>query len=136
MFPEGSPDMNALLQQAAAMQQQLMAAQEDLANREVEGSSGGGLVRATGTCSPVRPSFFRLAVPRHYLRPRTFGSSSARSSLTSAACDCISPQQQAAAQMGQLTGGFGEGLSGLGLGGPGGSDEDDDRPQGPAGFVH
>ena len=45
-------------------------------------------------------------------------------------------QQQAAAQMGQLTGGFGEGLSGLGLGGPGGSDEDDDRPQGPAGFVH
>ena len=46
MFPEGSPDMNALLQQAAAMQQQLMAAQEDLANRQVEGSAGGGLVRA------------------------------------------------------------------------------------------
>ena len=49
MFPEGSPDMNALLQQAAAMQQQLMAAQEQLASTQVTGSAGGGLVRATVT---------------------------------------------------------------------------------------
>ena len=50
MFPEGSPDMNALLQQAAAMQQQLMAAQEDLANRQVEGA------QVAGWCEPPSPA--------------------------------------------------------------------------------
>ncbi len=49
MFPEGSPDMNALLEQATAMQQQLMAAQNDLAERRVDGNAGGGLVQATVT---------------------------------------------------------------------------------------
>ncbi|HVC74644.1 MAG TPA: YbaB/EbfC family nucleoid-associated protein, partial [Mycobacteriales bacterium] len=35
--------------QAAQMQQQLMAAQEQLARTQVTGSAGGGLVRATVT---------------------------------------------------------------------------------------
>jgi nucleoid-associated protein EbfC len=49
MFPGGSPDMAQLLQQAQQMQQQLVAAQEQLAHAEVTGTAGGGLVSATMT---------------------------------------------------------------------------------------
>ena len=45
------PNMQQLMKQAQQMQQQLMAAQADLAKLEVEGSAGGGLVRATMTGS-------------------------------------------------------------------------------------
>ncbi|GAA5163106.1 MULTISPECIES: YbaB/EbfC family nucleoid-associated protein [Amycolatopsis] len=45
----GMPDMQAILQQAQQMQQQLVAAQEELARTEVTGSAGGGLVTATVT---------------------------------------------------------------------------------------
>src|ERR1700756_5956560 len=47
MQPEGPPDMSALLAQAQQMQQQLMAAQQRLANAEVQGKAGGGLVEVT-----------------------------------------------------------------------------------------
>ena len=43
--------MAQLLKQAQQMQQQLVAAQEELAQREVTGSAGGGLVTATMTGS-------------------------------------------------------------------------------------
>jgi nucleoid-associated protein EbfC len=43
----GQPDMSALLAQAQQMQQQLMEAQENLANTEVHGQAGGGLVQVT-----------------------------------------------------------------------------------------
>jgi len=43
--------MSQLLQQAQQMQQQLVAAQEELASTEVTGSAGGGLVTATMTGS-------------------------------------------------------------------------------------
>src|SRR5881392_703401 len=43
------PDMQQLMKQAQQMQQQLMAAQDELASAVVEGSAGGGLVRATMT---------------------------------------------------------------------------------------
>jgi DNA-binding YbaB/EbfC family protein len=49
MFPGGQPDMAQLLKQAQQMQQQLVAAQEELAQAEVTGSAGGGLVSATMT---------------------------------------------------------------------------------------
>ncbi len=39
--------MSALLAQAQQMQQQLMEAQEKLANSEVHGQAGGGLVQVT-----------------------------------------------------------------------------------------
>lgn len=48
MFPEDM-DMNALLEQAQAMQAQLQQAQEDLANSVFSGSAGGGLVETTMT---------------------------------------------------------------------------------------
>src|SRR5947207_7691902 len=43
------PNMQELMKQAQQMQQQLMAAQDELAAMSVEGSAGGGLVRATMT---------------------------------------------------------------------------------------
>lgn len=43
----GQPDMQQLLQQAQKMQQDLATAQEELAQTHVEGSAGGGLVKAT-----------------------------------------------------------------------------------------
>jgi hypothetical protein len=41
------PNMQQLMKQAQQMQQQLMSAQAELADLEVEGHAGGGLVRAT-----------------------------------------------------------------------------------------
>jgi DNA-binding YbaB/EbfC family protein len=46
MAPAQQPNMQQLLQQAQKMQQQLVAAQEELAELRVEGSAGGGLVKA------------------------------------------------------------------------------------------
>ncbi|MCP9275962.1 YbaB/EbfC family nucleoid-associated protein [Mycolicibacterium arenosum] len=47
MQPGQQPDMSALLAQAQQVQQQLMEAQEALANAEVHGQAGGGLVQVT-----------------------------------------------------------------------------------------
>ena len=41
--------METLMAQVGAMQQQLMAAQQELAVTTVEGQAGGGLVKVTGT---------------------------------------------------------------------------------------
>ncbi len=46
-FGGGGFDMNALLQQAQAMQQQMVAAQQELAEREVDGTVADGLVTVT-----------------------------------------------------------------------------------------
>jgi DNA-binding YbaB/EbfC family protein len=52
----GGFDMNALLQQAQAMQEQMVAAQEQLATTEVDGTVSDGLVTVTvnGTGELVR----------------------------------------------------------------------------------
>ena len=47
MIPEG--DMSGLLAQAQAMQEQLVNAQQELAEMHIEGSAGGDLVTATVT---------------------------------------------------------------------------------------
>jgi DNA-binding YbaB/EbfC family protein len=47
----GQPNMQELLQQAQKMQQDLQRAQEELAQTEVDGQAGGGLVKATVTGS-------------------------------------------------------------------------------------
>jgi len=43
----GQTDMASLLQQAQQMQQQLAEAQDKLARTQIQGSAGGGLVKAT-----------------------------------------------------------------------------------------
>lgn len=45
----GGFDMNALLAQAQAMQEQMVSAQQDLATKTVTGSAGGDLVSVTMT---------------------------------------------------------------------------------------
>jgi DNA-binding YbaB/EbfC family protein len=52
----GGFDMNALLQQAQAMQEQMVAASQELADAEVDGTVGDGLVTVTvnGTGELVR----------------------------------------------------------------------------------
>jgi nucleoid-associated protein EbfC len=45
--PQGQLNMQQLLQAAAAMQSQLMSAQQELADAEVQGTAGGGLVTVT-----------------------------------------------------------------------------------------
>jgi DNA-binding YbaB/EbfC family protein len=47
MDPSGQMDMQQLLAAAQQMQNQLMSAQQELADAEVEGTAGGGLVTAT-----------------------------------------------------------------------------------------
>jgi len=46
-------DLQALMQQAQAMQQQALEAQERAARREVTGEAGGGLVKVTVTGAMV-----------------------------------------------------------------------------------
>lgn len=43
------PDMRQLMKQAQKMQEQLMAAQQELATKEFQGTAGGGVVTATVT---------------------------------------------------------------------------------------
>lgn len=45
------PDMRQLMQQAQKMQEQMLAAQQELAERHFEGSAGGGVVKAVVTGS-------------------------------------------------------------------------------------
>ena len=47
--PQGQPNMQQLMKQAQKMQQQLVEAQAKLAETQVTGSAGGGLVSATVT---------------------------------------------------------------------------------------
>ena len=47
--PGRQPDMQQLMKQAQKMQQQLVQAQQELAEKEVTGTAGGGLVTATVT---------------------------------------------------------------------------------------
>jgi len=47
----GQPDMQMILAQAQKMQEQLMAAQAELATAEVTGQAGNGLVQVTMTAA-------------------------------------------------------------------------------------
>ena len=47
----GQPDMQMILAQAQKMQEQLMAAQAELASAEVTGQAGNGLVQVTMTAA-------------------------------------------------------------------------------------
>jgi DNA-binding YbaB/EbfC family protein len=49
VIPGGQPNLQQLLKQAQQMQAQMASAQEELAETEVTGTAGGGLVTATMT---------------------------------------------------------------------------------------
>ena len=107
MRPGGQPNMQQLMKQAQKMQQELLAAQQELADTEVTGSAGGGLVTATVTGASElksRSSTRAWSTRRTSRRCRTW--SSPRSGTPTG------PRQELAGQrMGPLT----QGMGGLGL---------------------
>jgi nucleoid-associated protein EbfC len=100
-----SPDMNQLLEQAQQMQQQLVEAQQRLAETEVEGTSGGGLVTAkvTGTGDLIG-----LDISPEACDP---ADTETLADLVVAAVQnaTASAHERAAEQLGPLAGGFGGG---------------------------
>jgi len=118
---EGGPDLGQLLQQAQQMQEQLVAAQAQLAEERVEGTAGGGLVKATVTGTGDLVS---LNISPEVCDP---GDTDTLSDLVVAAIrDATAEAQKIASErLGPLAG-FGEGQGGLGdlgggAGGPGGT---------------
>jgi DNA-binding YbaB/EbfC family protein len=110
------PDMQALLQQAQQMQQQLMSAQQELADAEVSGTAGGGLVTAVVTGAGELKS---LDIDPKVVDPDDVET---LADLIVAAVHNASDKAQelAASKMGPLAGGLGGDLGGLGnLGLPG-----------------
>src|SRR3954451_9900422 len=106
MFPGGQPDMSQLLQQAQQMQQQLVAAQEQLARTEVTGSAGGNLVTATMTGSGELTA---LTIAPAAVDPDDL--ETLQDLVVAAVRDAKrAADELAAPQMGPLAGGFGGGL--------------------------
>ena len=116
MEPGGEPNIQQMLQQAQRMQEQLMSLQRELAETEVEGSSGGGLVTATvnGQSELIKlvidPAAIDVSDPQE--------SAETIADLVVAAIHAAGEEAQRLQEtkMGPLT----EGLSGLGGGLPGG----------------
>ena len=106
----GQPDLQMIMQQAQKMQEQLIAAQAELASSEVTGQAGNGLVQVTMTAAGevlavrIDP---RVVDPAQgaTLHPRGGGE------LQDAA---RAAQQLQAEKMGPLAGGLGD-AGGLGL---------------------
>jgi len=115
------PDMAGLLAQATQMQQQLMSAQAELAEAEVDGSASGGLVTATVSGTG---ELLRLAIQPAACDPDD--TETLADLVVAAVRDAnANAQHLAAAKLGPLAGGFG-GLGGALGGAPG---------AGPAGFA-
>ena len=111
MFPGGQPDLSQLMQQAQQMQQQLVAAQEELATREVTGTAGGGLVSATMTGSGELTA---LTIAPSAVDPDDL--ETLQDLVVAAVRDAKrSVDELAAATMGPLAGGLGGPGGGLGL---------------------
>ncbi|WP_319043205.1 YbaB/EbfC family nucleoid-associated protein [Kribbella solani] len=118
----GGFDMSNLLAQAQAMQNQLMEAQADLEEQEIEGSAGGGLVTAlvSGT-----GELLSLTIKKEAVDP---DDTETLADLVVAAVRDASEnaKQAAAAAMGPLAGGLGGafggegGIPGFGGGAPAG----------------
>ncbi|HEX3647167.1 MAG TPA: YbaB/EbfC family nucleoid-associated protein [Pseudonocardiaceae bacterium] len=109
--------MQAILQQAQQMQQQLMTAQQELADAEVTGSAGGGLVTAVVSGAGELKS---LTIDPKVVDPED--TETLADLVVAAVRDANNQAQElAASKMGPLAGGLGGGdLGGLGnLGLPG-----------------
>jgi DNA-binding YbaB/EbfC family protein len=98
--------MQAILQQAQKMQEQLLAAQQQLADAEVEGSAGGGLVKAVVSGSGELKA---LAIDPKVVDPDDV--ETLADLVVAAVRDAGANAQRLAEQtMGPLTGGLGGGL--------------------------
>jgi nucleoid-associated protein EbfC len=106
----GPPNMQQLMKQAQKMQQQLASAQAELAEAEVTGTAGGGLVVATVSGSGELKA---LSIARDAVDPDDI------ETLQDLVVAAVRDANRAAAElteqtMGPLTGGAG-GLGGLGI---------------------
>jgi len=140
---EPQMDMQQLFAAAQQMQEQLMSAQQALADAEVTGTAGGGLVRATVN---GQGELLDLSIDASAVDPadpeetaRTIADlvlAAVRDAYRSA--EDLQQQQMgpfAAAMSGGLPGGLnlpgGLDLSGLGIGAPGGYQDDPDEDDDP-----
>lgn len=107
----GQPDMSMILQQAQKMQEQLVAAQQELQETEVTGQAGNGLVEVTMTAAgEIRG----VTIDPKVVDPEDV--ETLQDLLVGAIQDANSAAQQLQAQkMGPLAGGLGGGAGGLGL---------------------
>jgi DNA-binding YbaB/EbfC family protein len=122
----GGFDMSDLLAQAQAMQNQLMEAQANLENQEVEGTAGGGLVTAlvSGT-----GELLSLTIKPQAVDPDD--TETLADLIVAAVRDASENAKEVAARaMGPLAGGLGGGLPGFGpgFGGPGSEESGIDGP--------
>jgi DNA-binding YbaB/EbfC family protein len=102
--------MQQIVQQAQKMQEQLMAAQQELADAEVRGSAGGGLVTATVSGTGELKN---LAIDPKAVDPDD--TETLADLVVAAVRDANHNAQQVASEkMGPLAGGLGD-LGGLGL---------------------
>jgi nucleoid-associated protein EbfC len=104
MIPEG--DMSGLLAQAQALQQQLLAAQQELAETQIQGTAGGDLVTATVTGAG---ELIGLVIKPEAVDPED---TETLADLVLAAVRDATQRSQAvaAAKLGPLTGGLGAGF--------------------------
>jgi DNA-binding YbaB/EbfC family protein len=102
--------MSMILQQAQKMQEQLMTAQQELAEAEVTGQAGNGLVRVTQTAAgEIR----RVEIDPKIVDPEDV--ETLQDLLVGAIQDAARAAQELQAEkMGPLTGGLGD-LGGFGL---------------------
>ena len=106
MQPGGLPDMQQILAQAQQMQEQLLSAQEELAEAEVTGTAGGGLVSATVSGAGELKS---LVIDPKAVDPED--TETLADLIVAAVRDAGGKAQQLAAdKMGPLAGGLGGGL--------------------------
>ena len=105
------PNMQALLKQAQKMQQDMMAAQEQLKDETVEASAGGGMVKVVVSGD--------LVVRSIHIDPDAVDPDDVEmlGDLVLAAVNegLRSAQELAASKLGGITGGLGGGAGGLGL---------------------
>ena len=124
MFPGGMPDLTQIVLRAQQMQADMERAQASLAESEVTGSSGGGLVTATVTGSGELTG---LTLAPEVVDPQD--TETLVDLIIAAVRDANRRAQEMSSEtMGAVTGGLAESfdLSSLGLGGfgvPGGTDQ-------------
>ena len=107
----GQPDLQMIMQQAQKMQEQLIAAQAELASSEVTGQAGNGLVQVTMTAAG---EVLAVRIDPQVVDPddvdtlQDLGVGALQDAARAA-------QQLQAEKMGPLAGGLGGGAGGLGL---------------------
>ncbi|SNR93154.1 hypothetical protein SAMN06265360_1369 [Haloechinothrix alba] len=108
------PDMQQIMQQAQQMQEQLQNAQAELADTEVTGSAGGGMVRAVVTGGLELKD---LTIDPSVVDPEDTETLS--DLVVAAVRDGMSAAQKLTEdKLGPLAGGLGGGMDLGGLGGP------------------